>query len=262
MLQSERQDRILEYLSGHEYLTVPEAVGVFGASPATIRRDFDELADKQLVRRIRGGIKPERTVPSGMEPFSLRELRFSGEKELLAREGVKVLEAGNVIFVDGGTTTFHLGLCLPQIDLRVITNSLRLARVLEERNTEKSSLEIYLTGGFLYPKAGILLGPSAEAGLSQYHADWAFLSAGGITEAGLSNTNELVVEAERVMMRNSQKVVVLADHSKVGKNAMCHVCSLEEVDLVITDDWPENATTIQGLRDQGVEVVVCGKAGE
>ncbi len=258
MLQSERQDRILEYLSEHEYLTVPEAVKVFQASPATIRRDFDELAEKQLVRRIRGGIKPERTVPSGMEPFSLRELRHSAEKDLLAQAAVKVLEPGNVIFVDGGTTTFHIGLCLPEIDLRVITNSLRLARVLEERSTEKSSLEIYLTGGFLYPKSGILLGPSAEAGLAQYHADWAFLSVGGITAAGISNTNELVVEGERVMIRNSQKVAVLADHSKIGKNAMCHVCSLEEVDMVITDAWPENEAAIQGLRDQDVHVVICG----
>jgi len=258
MLQSERQDRILGYLLEHDYLTVPEAAKVFQASPATVRRDFDELAGRQLVRRVHGGIRPAGKQIQGMEPFSLRELRFSQEKNALAREAVKRLESGNVVFIDGGTTTFHLGLCLPEIDLRVITNSVRLARVLEEKNPVTANWEIYVTGGYLYPKSGILLGPSAEAGLGQYHADWAFLSVGGVTAAGISNTNELVVESERVMMRNSEKVAVLADHSKLGKNAMCHVCGLGEIDLLITDAWPQDETILQAVKEQGVELAVCG----
>ncbi len=257
MLQSERQDKILHYLSQHDYLTVVEAVTLFHASPATIRRDFDELSEKELVRRIRGGIKPYKSVDTGILPFSLRELQYSAEKEALTREAVKLLQPGNVVFIDGGTTTFHLGLCLPDMDLRVITNSLRLASVLEEKAAQRPNLEVYVTGGFLDHKSGILLGPNTESSLAQYHADWAFLSVGGISHEGVSNTNEQVTQAERVMIRNADRVVVLADHSKIGKNAMCHVCPLDQVDTLITDHWPENQGTIQQLTETGVEVITC-----
>jgi DeoR/GlpR family transcriptional regulator of sugar metabolism len=255
MIQIQRHEQILKHLAKKDYLSVTEAINLFAASPATIRRDFNRLARQKLAQRFRGGLKAVQKTSSGMVPFALRQLQYSAEKEALARQAVKLLKPGNVILIDGGTTTFHLGMCLPDISLRVITNSLRLAAMLEERNEEQSSLEISLTGGLLYKKSGILLGPNTEAGLSQYHADFAFLSVGGINEAGIYNTNELVTETERVMIDNADKVVILADHSKIGKQAMCHVCSLEEIDILISNDWPQNDKIFKSFEDSGIEIV-------
>jgi DeoR/GlpR family transcriptional regulator of sugar metabolism len=111
-----RQDSALPVAA--RLLTVVEAVTLFMPAPPPIRRDFDELSEKEHRPPDSRGIKPYKSVDNGILPFSLRELQYSAEKEALTREAVKLLQPGNVVFIDGGTTTFHLGLCLPDMDLR------------------------------------------------------------------------------------------------------------------------------------------------
>lgn len=261
MIQLERHERIIGYLSQHDVLSVTDAVTLFEASPATIRRDFNEMAQQNLVRRVRGGIKIAKPLAGDILPFALREVRFSQEKEALCRRAAQLLRPGEVVIIDGGTTTFFISQFMPDFPLRVITNSLRLAGALEERRVERSNLEIYITGGYLYPNSGILLGPNSISSLQQYHAHWAFLSVGGITDQGIFNTNELVVETERTMLEHADKVVVLADHSKLGLHAMCTVCPLARIDILITDAWPEHAPLLAKIADAGVEVVTVNRAG-
>jgi DeoR/GlpR family transcriptional regulator of sugar metabolism len=138
----------------------------------------------------------------------------------------------------------------------VITNSLRLASVLEEKAAQRPNLEVYVYRWISRSQSGILLGPTPSQA-SPSICRLGFLSVGGISHEGVSNTNEQVTQAERVMIRNADRVVVLADHSKIGKNAMCHVCPLDQVDTLITDHWPENQGTIQQLTETGVEVITC-----
>lgn len=166
-----------------------------------------------------------------------------------------LIKLGCVIFVDGGTTTSHLGSCLRGGHLRIITNSLRLAAILEDSFAVKSGPEVFMTGGFLHLKSGFLLGPKAEASIAQYHADIAFLSAGGVDENGIYNNNELVTELEKVMMKNALKTVVLADCSKIGRRSMCHVCNLGNIDILITNKLPENSDILSKIRSSGVEVI-------
>jgi DeoR/GlpR family transcriptional regulator of sugar metabolism len=261
MVYLERHEQILNYLAQHERLSVEEAIHLFHASPATIRRDFHDLSQQKLTQRIRGGVRLEKDSADSMPPFSLREIRQSAEKDALGRQAATLLRPGDVVFVDGGTTTYHLGASLPDMPLCVITNSLRLAALLEEKRLDRTGLDLYITGGFLYPNSGgLLLGPNAQASLSQYHAHWAFLSAGGVTESGISNTNELVMDTERVMIGNAEKVVILADHSKLGKHALCHVCGLDRVDILITDEWPEHAPLLERIKEAGVQVLQVEKS--
>ena len=252
MLQSERHEKIMEYLSEHTYLTVDNAVELFGASPATARRDFADLAEKDNINRIRGGIKLSR---KDILPFELREEFFMREKESIAREAAKLIKERDAIFIDGGTTTAHMGICIPDVHLRIITNSLRFAMMVEKEYPESSRLELYITGGFLYAKSGILLGPNTEKSLMQYRAETAFLSVGGINANGLFNSNELVMTAERVMVNNASKVVILADHSKIGKSSMCRVCGLEKIDVLITDKCAANRKILEQFRTVGIKVI-------
>ena len=257
MLQNQRHQAIIQYLSANDHLTLQNAANMLDAATATIRRDFTILANQNLVERFRGGVRPKRQTIQGMLPFALRKMAFSKEKEALAKCAASLIKNGNVIFIDAGTTTFHMAMCLPNIELRVITNSLRLATALEEQYTYNSGLEIYLTGGFLYTKSGILLGPNTEAALKQYHADWTFLSIGGINEDGITNTNELVTEAERIMIQNARKVAVLADPGKIGKTAMCRICGLDRIDFLITTPCPENEETLQKFREKGLKIITA-----
>lgn len=256
MRQLERHQQILNHLTHNETLTLEDAIEMFQASPATLRRDFNRLAEQGRAERVRGGLRQLRPIDGDMVPFVLREVRQAREKAGIAAYAAGLLQPGNVVIVDGGTTTFFLSRHLPEIPLRVITNSLRLAATLEERRRHHSPLEIYLTGGYLYPHSGLLVGPSSLTSLSQYHAHWAFLSVGGITTGGVSNTNELVVETERVMIANADRVAVLADHTKIGIHAMCHVCALEEIDVLITNAHPESHDALDRFREAGVDVRV------
>ncbi|MFI4910164.1 MAG: DeoR/GlpR family DNA-binding transcription regulator [Sedimentisphaeraceae bacterium JB056] len=254
MLQSQRQEKILNFLTYNDYLELSNAVELFDASPATINRDFNDLADKKLVQRVRGGIRPLKKQ-DGMLPFAFRELQYSKEKEKLAQKAATMINPGDVVFVDGGTTTFHLGMSMPDLRFHIITNSLRLATLLEEKAAEQPGIEVSLTGGYLHKQSGILLGPNTRASLEQYNAHWAFISVGGITENGIFNTNELVTETERAMIRNAEKTVILADHSKIGKLALCHVANLNEIDILITNTNPDNDKKLDQYREAGITVI-------
>lgn len=255
MLQSQRQDGIITYLESHDYLEITTAVEMFDSSPATINRDFNELARSGKAERVRGGLRPIRTP---LEPsFASREHLFSEEKARLAHEAAKLLRPGQVIFVDGGTTMFHLGRALPDFPLHIVTNSLRLAVLLESETLNRPSLEVSLTGGYLYKQSGILLGPNTRKSIEHYHAEVAFLSVGGINRSGAFNTNELVTETERAMIERAEKTVILADHSKVGRAATCHVCPLDDVDVLITTNTDRNADTLDHFRSCGIGVICC-----
>ena len=163
MVRQMRYDRILSYVEGHQYLTVNEAVDLLSASPATIRRDFNRLAEENLVQRTRGGIKRSSRVGDGsMVPFSQREVRLSREKDAIARKAVELLSPEDVVIIGAGTTTYHMAGCLPTFPLRVITNSLRLASVLGEKGRGESQIDVYMVGGYLYPQSSILLGPQSR----------------------------------------------------------------------------------------------------
>ncbi|MEI6083152.1 MAG: DeoR/GlpR family DNA-binding transcription regulator [Verrucomicrobiota bacterium] len=252
----ERHEQILRTLNEQGYVSVPRAAELTGASSATIRRDLAAFAKQGLARRVRGGIRLVESV--GMTPFAMRQAQSFKSKEALAQRAVQLLKAGDVIFVDGGTTTFHLGACLPAIPLRVITNSVRLAHYLDEQNQRRAEWEVFLTGGLIYPNSGLLLGPAAQASVTQYHAHWAFLSVGGITLDGLYNTTELVVETERLMIAHADQVVVLADSSKLGKHAMCQVCRLSEVDYLVTNRNDAQTPLLRQFEQAGLQIVVTG----
>lgn len=258
MTDAERFDRILIHLREKGRLSVQEATALLGVSVATVRRDFREMHRQNLVRRVRGSVLPAPVDRSGeIIPFALRQVRHSQAKAALAARAAKLLAPHDVVIIDGGTTTYHLAGMLPPFPLKVVTNSMRLAAALDELREERPNPEVHLTGGFLYPGSGILLGPSANAGLSHYFAKWAFLSVGGINEEGIYNTNELVSEAERVIVGNAEKVVVLADSSKLGHAALCRVCPLDEIDILITNSEPRNAPLAHALEQHGVEVLTA-----
>ena len=252
MIEAERHSLIHSHLRQHGVLSQIDAVRLTAASPATIRRDFDKLAGQSGVIRVRGGL---RLPPSfNGTTFASREIQNAAAKSAIARLAVTLLRDGDVLFIDGGTTTYQLAECLPRRKLRIITNSIRLAAALDERSAG-TGWEVFLTGGLLYPQSGLLVGPAAQNNLAQYHAHWAFLSAGGITDNGVFNTNELVVETEKIMIARADRVAILADHSKLGCPAMCQVCPLASVHTLLTDR-PPDAHHRRVLRHAGVDVLV------
>jgi DeoR/GlpR family transcriptional regulator of sugar metabolism len=253
----ERKRRILELLQSEPYLTVARAEAELGASPATIRRDFADLAEQSLVVRGHGGIHRLDDAPiMGVVPYSRREVQNPEGKERIARAAAALLAPGDVVIVDGGTTTAPLARHVSPL-VRVITNSLRLATALNEPADAQAPVpEVNMPGGYLYPKSAVLLGPQTIAALRQYHANWAFISCSGITTEGLLNSNHLVADTQRAMIERAEKVAVLVDQTKLRRTGMVVIADLATVDVLITDVQPP-ADLAEALTQAEVQVVVA-----
>lgn len=255
MIQIQRQEKILSYLDTNAYMSVSDAVQIFGASRSTISRVFDDLTNQKFVSRVRGGIKLEKNCNEQLLPFTLREVRLSQEKMLLAQKAASFIQPEDVFFADGGTTTYNFAQYVPDIKWSVVTNSIYLANALEQqKRINRSRFEVFLTGGMLLANSGFLVGPATIESIAKYSANWAFLSVSGITERGISNTSEIVAQVELSMIANAEKTVVLADHSKIGKAARWNTCDFQNIDFLITCS-NANASLLEKISQAGVTVI-------
>lgn len=263
MKQRQRLKEIVEYLDKHQELSVQEACTIFDASPATIRRDFTVLIKNDQVDKVWGGVAraTNRDKSVSSTPVSFRKTLYLEEKKLIAEKASSFIEDGDVIIIDGGTTTFHMTKFLANKPIRIITNSLLIAHQIDRDRSRKEGAEVFLTGGFVYPEASILVGPQAIANIKEYHAKWAFLSVGGIEDNQATNSNHLIVETERAIIQQSEKTIMLADHSKFGKKSMCKLCAIQEIDILVTDYHGENEPFVEEIRSCGVEVVEINGRG-
>jgi DeoR/GlpR family transcriptional regulator of sugar metabolism len=252
-----RQRQILQLLQITPELGVGEVCERLGASPATIRREFAQLHAEGRVEKTWGGIRAASALPAAAGPpaFSQRLVTNSAEKRAIARRAAALLEDGDVVIIDGGTTTFHLCEFIALKPIRIITNSLVIAQTVDRLKGPMLGAEIHLTGGQLQPESGVVAGPQAETFLRQYHAKWAFLGAAGVDERAATNYNEAVLASERLMIAQSDRIALLADHSKFGRTAMCALCPLSSVSRLITDTHPATHAVLQRIRHIGVDVL-------
>jgi DeoR/GlpR family transcriptional regulator of sugar metabolism len=251
-----RQRQILELLQITPELSVGEVCARLGASPATVRREFAHLHAEGRVEKTGGGIRAASSapIPVGPPAFGQRLATNTAEKRAIAKAAAGLLEDGDVVMIDGGTTTFQLCEFIALKPIRIITNSLVIAHAVDRFRGSRRGAEVHLSGGQLHPESGIVAGPQAEAFLRQYHAKWTFLGAAGVDETAATNYNEAVLASERLMIAQSDRIALLADHSKFGRTAMCVLCPLEAVSQLITDAHPETQTLVRRIRNKGVDV--------
>jgi len=258
MNRRERQRKILSLIEGQFEMSVNEACELLEASPATIRRDFEDLVEKGLVRKVWGGIsaKSGGGINHVMLPVAIRETKFAEEKSRIASKAASLVKDGDVIIIDGGTTTLSMAPFLANRKVRIVTNSILIAHQIYKEREMAPGAEVFLTGGLLFPDSGLLVGPQTSENILQFNAGLGFISVGGIDDGVATNTDQLIVANERAIIRQSGRVVMLADHSKFGIKDMCRICSLEEVDILVTDEHPSLKTHLKVLSGLGLEVVM------
>ena len=163
-----------------------------------------------------------------LEERSSRQLE---EKRLIARAAAARIRDGDAILLDGGTTTLEVARLLVGRPLQIVTNSLPIANLF----ASSRETDLVMLGGYVYPKTGVALGPLTVRMMEDIHVQQTILSVGGITAKGLFNSNLLLVETERQMMRCADEVVVVADHTKIGRQALAFLCELSAIDTLIVD---------------------------
>jgi len=223
-------------------------------SQSTVRRDVELMAEKGLARRTHGGViwLGERTGAARSYVFDQRLEDHLDAKRQIALAAAKLVQPGQTVLIDGGTTTYYLAEALAGRSLQLVTNSLPIAQIF--LNDDK--VEVILTGGLLYPRYGVFLGPGAESMLATIHASMLFLSVAGVHESHLYNQNLLLVHSERKMMEQAQQIILLADHDKFGQQALVRLCELKDIDIVVTDAGL-SAADQQAVRDAGCELIVA-----
>ncbi len=253
MHQRARLQTILDRLEEVAELTVDEACRLLEVSPATIRRDFNLLTTNGKVEKTWGGVA-RTDLLNDMKPLFFRQTQNIHEKKAIAENAASLVQDGDVVIIDGGTTTLEMAPFIANRKIRIITNSLLIAHEIHQKRSGWTGAEIFLSGGFLYPDSGLFVGPEANKNLQQYHADKVFLSVGGIEEGLITNSNQLVVETERTMMSQSDQVIILADKSKFGTKAMVKLCEPGEVDILITNHDSDPSILIN-LEKLGITII-------
>ena len=231
MLKKERQENILEIIKSRKYCTVNFLSKQLFVAPITIRRDLNEMESAGLIKRCYGGA----TVPEHENrevPFEVRNKNNFSIKEKLAKRAAKLINVGDIVFLDASSTVSHITEYLsPEQNLTVITNSMLVAQKLKEKH-----IRCYLTGGTLIENSYALVGSLAEQSLSGLYANVCFFSAQGIDQNGvISDQSEQESSLRRLMIKNSKKQYFLFDGSKYNKRFAFRICSAQEISDTLTD---------------------------
>jgi DeoR family transcriptional regulator, fructose operon transcriptional repressor len=252
MKAAERQLRIRQMLESRDFLALDALCRELDASESSVRRDLDILEEERSLRRVYGGAVPVQPPPGRVFDYAAESVRLSAEKDRIARRTAALIDDGQTIILDGGSTVAAVARALSQKSLHIVTNSLPIAEILENQR----NLELTLTGGYLDPRLRVLLGPFCEQMLSAIRADALILGIGSITEAGFSNNNTLVVGSEQKMIAVASRVILVADHTKFGRGGMIPVAPLSAAHVMVTDSVVE-PRYVELLRSHGVEVLLA-----
>lgn len=236
MLPYERHERILSSLKADRFLKIEALLHHTGSSLSTLRRDINALAADGRIRKSRGGVLLVQ-APRGEEISFLyrdREKLFKEEKERIGQAVQQLIHDGDSIVLLNGTTTIAVARSL-SADKRVtiITNGIDIVTALRD----KPNAQVILLGGIVDYAHYVMTGPMVLRDLGELHATKLISGAGGITrEKGVTVYPYMVSDYYRRIVQMVDQVIVVADHSKFGRNALVQVIGLEAIDTVITDD--------------------------
>ena len=253
MFAEQRQQRIVEQARQEGRVDVAELAAELEVTPETVRRDLSALERQGVLRRVHGGAMPVERL--GFEPgLAARDAVRRAEKERIAKAALSELPVEGSILLDAGTTTARLAEILPaNRDLTVVTNSLPIAIGLSVR----PGVTVLVTGGRVRGRTQAAVGDAALRMLGDTFVDVAFLGTNGITaHHGFTTPDEAEASVKRAMTRAGQRVVVLADSTKLDRETLVRFAAPEEVDVLVTDDGADKEA-LAALEDAGIEVVVA-----
>jgi len=255
MHERERCQMILNGLRERSVLTVRALIALSGASAATVRRDIATLVEAGLVRRVHGGVEALETAEPralGTRAFDVSRTLHLDRKRAIAAAAADMVQDGESIIVNAGSTTFQMVDALRDRKLLILTNSYPMAQAL----IETSENRIVLPGGEIYRKQGIVISPFDDDAIQHYTASKMFMSCYSLGPMGVIEGDPLIARAEAKLLRRAEKLVVLVDSSKFEPRGAIAVCPLSRISTVITDDGVSK-TALDMLRGAGIAVNIA-----
>jgi len=231
MLAITRHQTILELVQENGAVQVSELSERFSVTPKTIREDLEKLEEKGLLTRIHGGAVARGDEAEPMLPLQIPNLKHAGEKEAIAAHALRYIRQDDVIALDAGSTTFEIARKLPDMPLTVLTNDLLIMREL----MAKENIRLVVPGG--YRHRNVLVGNDALDWLARLNVQKLFLSATGVHDKfGLSVFTGELLDLKKAYLSGAKEIYGVADHSKFDRAALQTFATLEDLDVLITDD--------------------------
>lgn len=232
MLPKKRRKEIVKKINETDRVTVDELTEDFGVSSATIRRDLAALAEDGLIERFHGGALPASRGDNGALRTQ-KSAESQSDRQAIANQAIDELNDGDAVFFDTGATTREVASAIPDsLSLLVATNSMENAFELRE-----SCGKVKVVGDSLRRSSDALVGPSGESYLQKTNFDVVFLETDGVQEdGGLSVSNEDEARIKSLICEGGRHVVLVADGGKLGSRSFREFATLDDVDVLITDD--------------------------
>jgi DeoR/GlpR family transcriptional regulator of sugar metabolism len=251
MIVDDRRSRLLELVRLRGFAALPDLANELQVSESTVRRDLDYLEESGSAKRTHGGVFYTGPSPK-LHDFDQRQAANWDRKRGIAQAAASLIEDNDTVVLGGGSTVYELARLLVGRPLQIVTNSLPIANLL----TSSDNADLVMIGGYVHTRTGVSVGPYAEQMLAELTARRAVISVAGVTEKGLFNSNLLLVETERAMMRAADEVIVVADSTKFGRTSLARLCELGDIDTLVVDgglaeDW------LDRFSHAGVRVVVA-----
>ncbi|AIU88541.1 glucitol operon DNA-binding transcriptional repressor SrlR [Pectobacterium odoriferum] len=249
----ERQAQILEYLQVHGRTTVEELTAHFNTTGTTIRKDLTRLQQDGAVIRTYGGVMLNRN--EGDQPIDRKTRIHTEKKKRIASRAAGLINEGDSLIFDAGSTVLQMVPHLARFNnITVMTNSLSIVNELVELDNDQV---ILMPGGTYRSTSASFHGSLAESAFTHFSFDTLFIGADGVDmTAGVTTFNE-VFAVSQAMCHAAKKIVLLVDSSKFGRRSPNVVCSLDSVDVLITDSDISSDTMMQ-LQEKGIEVIMAG----
>jgi len=253
----ERRDLIARRIREQKRVQVTELMEEFGLTDTSIRRDLKILEEKGIIRRVHGGAV---ATNDGLQ-FAALEKRMTyheAEKRKIGEAAAALIQGQEVVIMDSGTTVLQVARHIPEPvrrlgTLRIVTNSTLL---LDEVGLWATP-NLLLLGGIYLPEYWATVGPELVRSLNRISAKRAFLGCDGLTlTGGITSAHPLIAQAGREMANRADQVIVLADHTKLGKAGFVPIMPIKNIDLLITDSLATEEM-LSSLRERGVEVLVA-----
>jgi DeoR family transcriptional regulator, fructose operon transcriptional repressor len=253
MYAAERQQAMAELVTSRGRVSVADLAVEFGVTTETVRRDLDTLEERQLLRRVHGGALPTDSFTVLEAGLTDRGLSRPDEKRRIAEAALAFLPAADAaVIFDAGTTTVQLAAILPK-DHRII--ALTHAIPIAARLADRPNVELHLLPGRVRPNTHAAVGVETVTALARVRAEVAFVGTNGLTvDHGLSTPDHAEAATKAAIVASAQRVVVLADSSKIGEERTVRFADLSDIDVLVTDVGADPAQ-LAAFREAGVDVV-------
>jgi DeoR family fructose operon transcriptional repressor len=253
MFQIERQEKILRFINESKKANTDELSAAFSVSKVTIRRDIDSLASKGLLLKTHGGAIAIKGTFFREIPFSAKAGINSFAKKAIGIVAARLIENGEIVILDSGSTTFEIAKNIHHTDVTVITNDIKIAMEL----TSKPDIRVIVSGGNLDNTTFNLNGTNSVNFFKGIHVNKTFLGCDAVDpEFGISDRTFESCDIKRAMIQAADEVIMVTDKSKLNKRVFAHMCDISMINKLIIDEIDDHNR--KAYAEKGIEIITAG----